>query len=237
MSRGYRSPIKSTELQIYEELWSQAVLALTQGAPQIDATLRDRAQDARRGVTLILRPSAIVRARVKCFLDRLKTEFPEQYFYLPEELHVTVLSIISGSVHWRKEIRQLASFRAVIREVLSRQRSFKIQFQGVTASPGAVLIQGFSENEGLSMIRNDLRQAFANAGFSNQLDRRYKISTAHLTAMRFSQPHADWKLLLAMLEEARQMDFGQMEVDRLQLVWGDWYASAQRVRVLKEYSL
>jgi 2'-5' RNA ligase len=225
------------EWQIYETLWNDAVSAFGRGEQQIDRHLSDRQNDSRRGVTIILRPSPAVLGRVKDFLDQLARAFPDQHFYRPEELHVTVLSIISGSESWRKEIRQLIPCRAIISEVLSRQRSFRINFRGVTASPGSVMIQGFPTGDGLERIRFELREAFARNGLGGLLDRRYEIRTAHMTAMRFSRPEADWQRLISWLKEDRDADFGETEVRRLQLIWGDWCASAGCVRTLQEYRL
>jgi 2'-5' RNA ligase len=224
-------------LEIYQQLWTEAVSAFERGTPQIDPNLSDKANDLRRGVTLAFRPSPLVRAKVKNFTDQLAEAAPGEYFYQPEELHVTVLSIISGTEFWRKEIRQLAACRAIIAEVLSRQRSFKISFRGVTASPSAVMIQGFPVADGLEKMREELRRAFARNGLGDRLDRRYKITSAHMTVMRFRQADADWKRLATFLAENRDTDFGEMEVNRIQLIWGDWYASANIVRTLQEYDL
>jgi hypothetical protein len=58
-----------------------------------------------------------------------------------------------------------------------------------------------------------------------------------MTAMRFSKPESDWQRLISWLKENRDTDFGETEVRRLQLIWGDWYASADVVRTLQEYRL
>jgi 2'-5' RNA ligase len=225
------------EHKVYEQLWHDAVSAFARGKPDMDPCLSDRRADSRRGVTLLARPSPPVRDKVKAYLERLARVFPEQYFYRPEELHVTVLSIISGTQSWRTEIRQLASYRAIIGAVLSRQRSFRIRFRGITASPGAVMFQGFPVDDGLARIRDGLRTAFAHAGFTRLLDRRYRISTAHITGLRFRQPGVDAERLVSLLEEGRQINFGETHVTNLELIWGDWYASANIVRTLQEYRL
>ena len=131
----------------------------------------------------------------------------------------------------------LDACRAIINEVLPRQRPFKICFRGVTASPNAVMIQGFPAGDGLNQLRDELRQAFAQNGLGGQLDRRYKITSAHMTVMRFSRLETDWQQLAALLAKNRTRDFGAMEVNRIQLIWGDWYASAKTVRILQEYQL
>lgn len=224
-------------MEIYQQLWAEAVSAFERGAPQIDPNLSDKGNDLRRGVTLAFRPTTAVWTKVENFLDQLAEVSPGQYLYQPEELHVTVLSIISGTEFWRREIRSLAAGRAIINEVLSRQRFFKISFRGVTASPSAVMIQGFPVGDGLEKLREELRAAFARNGLDGQLDRRYKITFAHMTVMRFQRTDADWKRLKEFLAENRDTDFGEMEVSRIQLIWGDWYASSNIARTLQEYQL
>jgi 2'-5' RNA ligase len=224
-------------LQIYEQLWAEAASAFERGSPSLDTHLLDKSKDLRRSAGLAVRPPKAVQEKISSFLEQLATIAPGQYFYRPEEFHVTVLTIISGTEFWRKEIRQLAACRAVIHEVLSRQKSFTIRFRGVTASPGAVIIQGFPTDDTLEKIRAELREAFAQTGLGDRLDRRYKINSAHITATRFCRPQTDWKRLAALLSENRETDFGEMTADRIQLLWGDWYASAETTRTLQEYPL
>jgi 2'-5' RNA ligase len=224
-------------LEIYQQLWIEAVAAFEGGAPQIDTNLSDKANDLRRGVTLAFLPSAVVRTNVENFLGQLGEIAPAQHLYRPEELHVTVLSIISGSEFWRKEIRTLATCRPIITEVLSRQNSFRVSFRGVTASPSTVMIKGFPLNDALEKMREELRAAFARNGLGDQLDRRYRINSTHMTVMRFRRADADWKRLATFLAKNRDTDCGEMEVSRIQLIWGDWYASANIARTLQEYRL
>ena len=192
--------------------------AFESGALQVDPHLTNLKKDLRRGVTLAFRPSPAVLENVNQFLDLLVSVAPEQYFYQSGQFHVTVLSIISGTELWRKEIRRLAACRAIINEVLHRQRPFKICFRGVTASPNAVMIQGFPAGDELNQLRGELRQAFAQNGLGGQLDRRYKSTSAHMTVMRFSRLETDWQQLAALLTENRTWDFGEMNIDRMQLI-------------------
>lgn len=222
---------------MYEKLWHEALAALDKGEPQLDAHLPDKARDFRRGISVALRPAAAVQRRLKRFTDELTTICPGQYHYQPEEWHVTLISLVSGTEAWRPEMRRLGAYRAIVRDVLSRQSAFNIVFRGVTASPAAVMIQGFPVNDALNQIREALRAAFLAQGFGHVLDRRYKICTAHMTVLRFQNPSSNWQELVKLLQENRATDFGETEVDRLQLLWGDWFASSNIVRRLEEYRL
>jgi 2'-5' RNA ligase len=223
--------------QTYDRLWREAILRFVHGEPLTDPNLINRAGDGRRGVSLALRPEPAVQEAINRFLRQLAKVAPGQYFYRPDELHVTVLAVIPGSEAWREKIHDLAAIQAVIGKVLERRRQFAITFRGVTASPGAVMIQGFPRGGVLAEIRNELRRVFRKNHPGGDVDRRYKISTAHITAMRFSHDRADWKGVVDLLKSNRKADFGETRVRKLQLLWGDWYASAQSVRTIQEYPL
>jgi 2'-5' RNA ligase len=223
--------------EIYEQLWREAQLALEHGEPRLDPHLLDKSRDRRRGVSLAFWLSPEMTAKTSSFLDALKREFPGQHFYQPTELHVTLLTFISASEKWRKEIGDVADFRAILREVLAAHPPFRVEFRGVTAAPNAVMIQGFPLDDGLEKIRADIRAACARHGFAGRLDRRYPNRAAHITAMRFCRSDADWQRLTDVVRENRQTFFGEMQVNTLRLTWGNWYASAETVRVLEEYDL
>jgi 2'-5' RNA ligase len=223
--------------QTYNRLWREAIPRFKRGEPQLDPHLAGRASDRRRGVTLAFRPEPAVQTAVDLFLRQLAVAAPGQYLYRPDELHVTVLAVIPGSEAWREKIHDLAAIHAVIRKVLKHQQSFVIAFRGITASLGAVMIQGFPHGGALVEIRDELRRVLRKNHLGGDVDRRYKINTAHITVMRFGHARADWKAFADLLKANRQTDFGETRVRKLQLLWGDWYASAHTVRTIQEYPL
>jgi 2'-5' RNA ligase len=225
------------KLEIYEQLWQDAAAAFERGEPKMNDYLPDKTKDPRRGVTLVFRPSEAVLDGVVEFLGRLEAVCPGQYFYRREEMHVTVISVISGTALWREEMERFEQCRHIIGDVLKGQNAFKVNFRGVTASPDSVMIQGFPMDDELAAIREALREAFVHGGFGDMLDRRYRATTAHISGMRFCRARADTKRLLAFLKESRELDFGVCDVDRLELIWSDWFASAETVKVLENYRL
>jgi 2'-5' RNA ligase len=222
---------------VYDRLWRGAVKRFKQGDPQIDPHLKNLKLDGRRGVTLALRPEPAVQTAVKRFLRQLAAVAPGQHFYQPDEMHVTVLGVIPGSVQWREKMTDLAAIQAVIGKVLERRKSFAISFRGVTASPEAVMIQGFLKSKALAQIRNELRTMLRENRLGGGMDERYKINTAHMTVMRFSHARVDGKALIDLLKANRKTDFGETRVGELQLLWGNWYASASGTRIIQEYPL
>jgi 2'-5' RNA ligase len=228
---------KFLKLEIYEKLWNDAVSAFERGEQKIDRYLPDKTADTRRGITLIFRPPANVRNKIVEFVGRFAEVCPGQYFYQPEELHITVLSIITMTERWEEEMDRFEKCRPLIGPALVGKRPFRMKFNGVTASPDSVLIQGFPSGGGLLKIRTALREAFARAGFADMLDRRYKVTAAHITLMRFCRPCADIHQLVAFLKENRQTNFGECEISKLELIFGNWYASSDKVETLEEYNL
>ena len=223
--------------QIYERLWQEAAQAFASGRPAIDPYLLDKASDPRRGLSLLLRPEPAVQRSIHAFLGELAGVAPGQYFYRPEEFHVTVLSIVPGTQLWRDKIRSLTTYQSVVSSVLEAYREFTIGFRGITASANAVMIQGFPADDTLGQIRDQLREELKKNHVADELARKYKIQTAHLTIMRYCRPDTDWQRLKSFLEANRTTPFGEARVRSLQLVLGDWYASANSMRLLKEYQL
>ncbi len=223
--------------QVYERLWHEAEVALQRNDLELDPHLPDKARDLRRGLSMALRPSSAVQASISTFLGKMKEVVPGQYFYRPEEFHVTVLSVISGSESWQDQIHHLPAHQAIIEQVIKRHRTFSIAFRGVTASRAAVMIQGFPTDDTLMQIRDDLRETLRLHKLAGQLDVRYKINSAHITVMRFCHAATDVKRLLDLLKDNRTTDFGETSATNLELILGDWYASADTAQTLSRYQL
>jgi hypothetical protein len=98
-------------------------------------------------------------------------------------------------------------------------------------------VQGFPCDGQLQSLRDTLRCAVHTAGLGQNLDQRYRIRTAHMTAVRFFRPLRDVGRLAAKLQQLRRRDFGAMQVSAVELVENDWYMSHDRVRVLHTYRL
>lgn len=106
----------------YDQMWLTAHTALTAGTPSLDPHLLDKASDRRRGVTLLIRPSAAVAKAVAQTLAQLEDIEPDQYYYAPGELHVTVLSLFTGTTEPEPYLAQLPLYRRAIDQVLAATR-------------------------------------------------------------------------------------------------------------------
>jgi 2'-5' RNA ligase len=221
----------------YDEIWQEAQPALAAGAITRDAHLPDKAQDRRRGATLLIRPDAAVLPRIAEVLAELKRIEPDQYFYDPAELHVTVLSLFTGTEQPEPYLAQLPRYRRAIDQVIAAVPRFSLHFDGLTASPAAILVQGYPDGSQLHDLREALRAAVHAAGLGHNLDQRYRIATAHMTAVRFCRPLRAAARLAATLQSLRRHDFGPSPVTQIHLVRNDWYMSQDQVHLLHTYTL
>jgi 2'-5' RNA ligase len=222
---------------LYDRLWAEAQSHFAAGVVQVDQHLLRRSADRRMGITLVARPGAEVTTQVAALIRELRELEPYQYFYRADELHVTVLTLVSASEAFDIRRAPLAEYQSLFADLFRREPCISIRFNGVTASPGAILAQGYAEGDALNRLRDRLRQALARAGLAESLDSRYRISTAHATLMRFQTQPCDLHRLVAWLSATRERDFGRAVVEDIEFVANDWYMSRERVTTLATYSL
>ena len=221
----------------YDLLWSETVERLQADAVALDPVLAARVPDARRGLTLIARPSLSVRKSVGAFLRELRRLEPGQHYYRGAELHLTVLPLFTATANASPFLARASRYIAAVDAALRRAGPFEIEFEGVTGSAGAVMIQGFLEDDALNDLRDALRTQLRAAGLAEGVDERYRLESAHMTVARFREPLRQSERLAAFLEQARQRVFGAAEIRGLSLVMNDWYLSSRVTETLKHYRL
>ncbi|WP_281232554.1 2'-5' RNA ligase family protein [Flavobacterium gelatinilyticum] len=222
--------------QHYNQLYKTSSEAIIKGKYETDAAIKNES-DSRFGVTLLIRPNSEIKTKIQLFIDELKKTEPDQYFYPDSDIHVTVLSIISCSENFHVNQISPNDYIQVICKSLVDVDKITIQFKGITASPSALMIQGFPTDETLNNLRDKLRENFKNSGLQQSIDSRYTISTAHSTVMRFQEQLADPKKLIHITDQFRDYDFGEFNVTSLELVYNDWYQRKKNTKVLGEFCL
>lgn len=229
--------IGSVELkEKYDALYNVAVPSIKSNGIALDRYLDDP-KDDRKGLSLILQPSAAIAEKVELFLSDAKRIEPELYVQPIADLHVTVMSIISCREGFDYRRIDLKPYIECIAQSLRESIPFGLQFNGVSLSPEAVMICGFPQSQELEHIRNRFRENFNTSGLFHTLDIRYKTELAHMTALRHRIPLQDCGAFLEFIQRYREFDFGTMTVSRLQLVETDWYARAKNRVDLQDYRL
>jgi 2'-5' RNA ligase len=221
----------------YDSLWSAAIGKIRTGKIESDRVLAAGSVDDRRGLTLIARPSADVCKKVAAFLRKLRRLEPNQYYYARADLHLTILSLFNATAAHRHFLVHTEKYLAAVESALQKAGPMRIEFTGVMASPGAIMIQGFPGSEALNDLRDHLRHQLRVRGLTKGLDVRYRLETAHMTVARFRAPLRDSKHFATILARSRRRSFGSMTIKSLSLVTNDWYMTHQTLKTLRRYRL
>lgn len=220
----------------YNQLYETSSEIISAGKYAIDQEIKNES-DSRFGITLLIRPSDEVKASIQHFINELKKAEPEQYFYPDSDIHITVLSIISCSQDFTLNQISPKEYIEIICRSLVDVDKIKIHYKGVTASPSAIMIQGFPSDETLNNLRNRLRENFKNSDLQQSIDTRYEIFAAHSTIMRFQEKLQNPKKVMEIAAQYRDYDFGEFDVKSIELVYNDWYQRKNTTRVLGDFGL
>ncbi len=222
---------------IYNMLWDTSFEAVSRGKIEIDSYITNPETDRRRGLTLIFRPTDELKRDILAFLDQLRRLELDQFYYTEANLHFTVLSLFTATADHQREYDHLDAYQAAVESAIRGISPFTFQLKGLTLSKSAVMLCGFPRPDNLNAIRKTLRKNLIYGGLAQGLDRRYILTAAHTTILRFSAPLKNPARFSEFLLENKQRGFGSLTVDRLQLVKNDWYMSKQNTTLIEEYHL
>ena len=220
----------------YNQLYKKSSKAILEGKYSLDSQIND-VTDSRFGITLLIRPNDEIKAQIQSFLDELREVGSQQYYYPDSDIHITVMSIISCYEGFTLSKIRTEEYIEIIQKSLLDVDKIKIEFKGVTASPSAIMIQGFPMEESLNNLRAKLRENFKKSTLQQSIDSRYAIATAHSTVLRFQEKIENPKKLIDVVEKFRDYDFGKFTVDKLELVYNDWYQRKSNTIALADFYL
>lgn len=210
---------------LYKDMWLDFEAALQKDELETDPLIGNK-QDNRRGITALAyleKNNSAVCEKIENFIGEVSRLEPAQYFYPANELHLTVLSVIGCAPGFKLEAVDSQAYGDLFKQALQGMVPFKVHFRGITASPAAIVIQGFPLDDRLGELRDSLRKLYRASSLHISMDRRYKLEGAHATAVRFrhgvTQPYA----LKQLLDKYRNYDFGVAEITSLDLVFNNWY--------------
>ncbi|GAK49134.1 hypothetical protein U14_00352 [Candidatus Moduliflexus flocculans] len=227
----------STEQPIYDTLWQQTESDLERGNVCLDPYLRNRQQDRRRGWSLIIRPNHAAKEAIMGVIQDIQQLEPEQHYYHPDELHVTVLSFFSVIETFDEHLPKFARYQAALRTAFEQIERFQIDFRGITATRDGLMMQGFAEKNALNLLRDHLRAILTQHGLGDTLDTRYRIQTAHSTIVRFQAPLRNPPDFLTRLRYLRASASARTLCTSIQWVKNDWFLSRDTVELVEEFHL
>lgn len=202
----------------YDHIFEQNKDILLKGGHG-DSFLLSPKTDARMAVALLIRAKGEVSEKIADYLQEMKKTEPELYYYPPQDFHITVLDILRGKPY-RTLPENIEDYITCIQECADKVKPFCIDLKGVTASDNAVLICGYYEY-GLEEIRQSVRKALSERNLI--LEERYQTISAHITVARISQRLNHQQQFLHQIK--KEIRFGKMEVDSLELTFHNWYDS------------
>ena len=223
---NYRKALQES----YDVMWNSSKESLLNNEINIDINLSNLEKDKRFGLTVLI-PLGDIFLKV---INQLKEIEPEQYFYPATDTHITIIDFIGASEEVVFDEEQIKIYKKILDEVLKDFSKFNLEFKGLTASKGAVMVQGFFNDE-LQKLRERLREEVNGRGI--ELKERYKVGTAHSTIIRFKKKLQNPKALVNKIEKMRDIDLGTFEVKKILFVLHDWYNLKDKTKILAEYEL
>ncbi|WP_440906348.1 2'-5' RNA ligase family protein (plasmid) [Catenovulum sp. SX2] len=223
--------------QIYEQMWQSFEQALVSNSYQLDKLIND-SSDSRRGITAlayIQDNNQALAQEINQFIQKVARLEPSQYYYPTNELHLTLLSVISCIAGFELTEVNVEAYRELFIEVMRDCAPISIEFVGITASPSSIVIQGFPVGNGLQLLREKLRKALQASGLRTTFDTRYKLVAAHITAVRFCNPLEDNNKLLSLCKSYRSHSFGTVTFKQFDLVFNNWYQNLSVTKSLAKY--
>ncbi|PML43598.1 hypothetical protein BCT35_17060 [Vibrio lentus] len=223
---------------IYDDMWQRFEFALKHNEYELDPYLSDLENDTRRGITALAYLNQGNRSTINeitRFQKEVRELEPEQYYHPSNELHLTILSVISCLPEFALTEIDVNSYIDVFRSTLKNAGKIEIRYHGVSASPNCIVIQGFPTSDTLERLRNELRTQLTEAGVRVTFDSRYKLVTAHSSIIRFKAPLNDAQQLLALCQRYRNHDFGRVVLEDFELVFNNWYQNLDVTKSLAKY--
>lgn len=220
----------------YDNLYKNSLQVFSSQGVEVDHNI-DNPKDDRYGLTLIVRPDENTRKKMMEFINELSKIDSLQYYYPSSDIHITILSIISCTAGLKLKNIEVSDYINLIAHQLKGIGRFELNMEGITASPSCIMVRGYPTDDTLNSIRNRLRSAFKLSDLVQSLDQRYLLQTAHSTVMRFRQPLTRKNLFLEKTESFRDHNFGTFEVQKVELVYNDWYQRSSNVQLLHSFDL
>lgn len=218
----------------YDTLYVEGARAAHASQLVLDAYLHNPAADTRRGLTLLLAVAPAVATAAANTLASLRQAAPELYYYPLPDLHVTLLTPLSGLPNQQLQAEQFQAYHTALQEAFREKSAFIIAYEGLTLAPGAVLLQGYPTPE-FQRLREHVRRELLAAGLP--IAERYQSISAHVTAVRFPVVPAAPASLVAYVQARREVPLGRQLVTEILLVWNDWYNRQSRTEIVATYSL
>lgn len=220
----------------YTKMWGDSLQKFESNLFTYDALI-DLPVDTRRGMILVARPPENVKKSIVAMLQDFQNLEPDQYYYPATDFHITIFSVIICFEGFILEATEKERYVDLLNNALKECNSFNIEFTGITASPGCLIIQGFPLDNKLEGIRSKIADKLKQSELQHNPDTRYQIQTAHSTVVRFKNTINQPQQFIDKIKEYRFFNFGSFEVTELELIYNDWYHRSKNTQILGKFNL
>ncbi len=195
--------------------------------------VRSPGSDHRYGINIVSYPPPEVVAHIVSIQNQLESREPDQYYYPPLDLHLTVLEVASGL--------DRPAFEKLLNPVLDSV-SWPLSHHSAPCLRSARLRYDeracawvFSEVTGLADLQAALAAKFATKGIA--LHPRYRSTSAHVTFLRYIRPLRsgleEWTETLDAVPKSENQEW------KLNEIWltagATWYGMHARIQKYGPY--
>ena len=205
-------------INIYEKNKQKLLLG---GVP--DKSLTNVKNDNRMSLDVLIRISPEISDNIEKTISEIKNIEPDLYYYPKEDYHITVLDILRGDIN-RTIPKNVNEYIECVKNCVNEIKSFKIEFNGLTASDNAIMIKGYYEYE-LQKFRELLRKSLREKGLD--FDERYEAISSHITIVRLPDKLKNPNDLIKYIEQERT--FGTMMIKSFELTFHNYYDTKKEV--------
>ena len=105
----------------YKKLHSSALSSINKKGFNYDKEL-DNPSDLRRGLTLLIRPNKKIKEAFELFIHQAREVLPDQYFYSVDDIHVTVMPIVSCYSGFSMEGIEIDRYDEIIQKAIKDKK-------------------------------------------------------------------------------------------------------------------
>lgn len=212
--------------KLYEQIAAKGKKSFLCGG-NTDAWLNKSDIDSRMSVALVFRPDKYIQSNILDLIKGMRNIDSQLYYYSNTDMHVTVLDILRGEENRKKPDADIISaYLKCIQTVFEQTGPFNISFEGLTYSDSAIMVKGYYTKE-LEYLRRQLRQNILKSGLA--LEERYKTKSCHITLARFPDKIQNPLNMLNFIEQNDHLPIGTFTVNKLELVFHNWYDSKKEL--------
>lgn len=211
--------------EIYNQKHKQGIEKIMSGNEFLDENLNN-ANDTRRGIHLLIRPSEEVIKKIQNKIAEIKSIDPNLYIYSSDCLHFSLFSFTHQKKDFIYKKEQKELYIKLSKEILSNVKKFKISCKGLMLTDKAILVKGFPEKT-MNEIRNNIRKKLDENNINHT--EIYKDDICHLSLVRFKSKIANREKLVEFINDNYNYDFGLFDVSEIELLCHNWYDTKRDV--------